>query len=93
MRLLILSLVLANAALMNAIDPVLAQSPTTYPWCSRSGDRNNTNNCYFRSKEECQRTTAGIGSMCLPNPYVQQSPQGRSTGRRSSGRAYGTEVR
>ena len=39
MRSLILSLVLANAALLSAADVASAQSPTTYPWCSRSSDR------------------------------------------------------
>jgi hypothetical protein len=74
MRPLILSLVLANAALMGVTDPASAQSPTSYPWCSRSGDRTNTNSCYFKSKEECQRTTAGIGALCFPSPYYRQLP-------------------
>ena len=74
MRLLILSLVLVNAALMSV--PASSQSPTSYPWCSRSGDRTNANNCYFRSKEECQRTAAGIGALCFPNPY-RTSPSAR----------------
>jgi hypothetical protein len=38
MRFLILSLVLANAALMAATDSASAQSPTSYPWSrTRSG--------------------------------------------------------
>jgi hypothetical protein len=41
--------------LMSVTDPGSAQSPTSYPWYSRSGDRTNVNNCYFKSKEECQR--------------------------------------
>jgi hypothetical protein len=49
MRLLILSLVLANAALMSAADVAAAQSPTSYPWCSRSPDRTSNINCYFRA--------------------------------------------
>jgi hypothetical protein len=35
MRLPTLSLILATAALMTIPDPVSAQSPTFYPWCSR----------------------------------------------------------
>ena len=35
MRLLTLSLFLAIAALMTFADPGSAQSPTSYPWCSR----------------------------------------------------------
>ena len=68
MRSLILSLVLANAALLSAPDVASAQSPTTYPWCSRSSDRSSNITCYFTSKEQCQRTTSGIGAYCFPSP-------------------------
>jgi hypothetical protein len=75
MRLLILfSLVLANAALMGATDPASAQSPNSYPWCSRSGDRSSANNCYFTSKEQCLQTASGIGVLCFENPSYRQSP-------------------
>ena len=37
MRFLIPSLVLAIAAVTNATDLASAQSPTSYPWCSRGG--------------------------------------------------------
>ena len=69
MRLLILSLVLANAALMSVADPASAQSPTSYPWCSRSADRTSNINCYFTSKEQCMRTISGIGAYCFASPY------------------------
>ncbi len=69
MRSLILPLVLANAALMSAADVASAQSPTSYPWCSRSFDRTSNINCYFTSKEQCQRTISGIGAYCFPSPY------------------------
>jgi Protein of unknown function (DUF3551) len=68
MRLLILALVFAIAALMGATESASAQSPTSYPWCSRGG-RSSANNCYFTSKEQCQRTISGIGAFCLTNPY------------------------
>jgi Protein of unknown function (DUF3551) len=74
MRLLILSLVLANTALTSAADPASAQSPTSYPWCSRSGDGTTTNTCYFTSKQECARTSSGIGVFCFENLYYRQSP-------------------
>jgi hypothetical protein len=73
MRLLFLSLVLANAALMSAADPASAQSPTSYPWCARSGDNSNVY-CYYTSKEQCRRTMSGIGVLCFGNPYYRQSP-------------------
>ncbi len=68
MRSPILSLVLANVALI-AADVASAQSPTSYPWCSRSADRTSNINCYFTSKEQCQRTISGIGAYCFPSPY------------------------
>jgi hypothetical protein len=49
-------------------------SRTSYPWCSRSSDRSSNINCYFTSKEQCQRTTSGIGAMCFPSPYYRQLP-------------------
>jgi hypothetical protein len=76
MRLLILALVFAIAALMGATESASAQSPTSYPWCSRGG-RSSANNCYFTSKEQCQRTISGIGGFCLTNPYYRRSPAGR----------------
>jgi hypothetical protein len=79
MRLLILSL-LAVAALMGDAAPASAQSPTSYPWCSRD-TRSGPNNCYYASKEQCQRTISGIGTLCFPSPYYRQSPPGRTTGR------------
>jgi hypothetical protein len=69
MRLLILSLVFAIAALVGATESASAQSPTSYPWCSRSADRTSNINCYYTSKEQ-QRTISGIGAFCFPSPYA-----------------------
>ena len=91
MRLLILWLVLANAALMGATDPASAQSPTSYPWCSRPPDRSSSNNCYFTSKEQCSRTAAGVGVSCFENPYYRASPPGRGSGRQPPGRGVRAE--
>jgi hypothetical protein len=77
MRLLILSLLLANAALMSAIDPASAQSPNSYPWCSRGGDRSNSSSCYFVSKEQCRTTTSGIGAYCYENPEFRRASPSR----------------
>jgi Protein of unknown function (DUF3551) len=83
MRLLILSVLLANAALIGGAAPASAQSPTSYPWCSRSGDRDNYNYCYFTSKEQCQTTNSRIGAFCFENPYYRRSAGG-SRSRQSS---------
>jgi len=76
MRLPITSLFLI-AALLGDFQAASAQSPTSYPWCSRSG-RSSANNCYFTSKEQCQRTISGIGAFCLTNPYYRPSSRGRA---------------
>jgi hypothetical protein len=71
MRLVILSLVFADAMLMAAADPASAQSPTSYPWCSR-GVRSGPGNCYYTSKEQCMRTISGIAAFCFSNPNYRQ---------------------
>jgi hypothetical protein len=80
MRLLAFSLIFLNAASMSAIDPASAQSPSSYPWCSRSGDRNNNNSCYYTSKQQCLTTTSGIGAFCFENPEYRGSPSTRGKG-------------
>ena len=58
--------------------PASAQSPTSYPWCSRLGDNTNVNNCYYTSKEQCQRTISGNGGFCIRNPSYRGLPDRRS---------------
>jgi hypothetical protein len=72
MRLLTL-LLLISAVLFPAIHVASAQSPISYPWCSRSSDAN-SNICYFKSKEQCQVTTSGVSSFCIANPTYQPPP-------------------
>jgi hypothetical protein len=63
MRSRMFSLVLVFATVMGATELALAQSPYSYPWCSR-------HSCYFTSKEQCMTTMSGIrkGS-CHRSPY------------------------
>ncbi len=83
MRMLTLWLVLANAALIGAAVPASAQSPYSYPWCSRQTTRDtSTTSCYFISREQCMATISGIGGYCYQNPYHRQAP-GRSKGRQT----------
>jgi Protein of unknown function (DUF3551) len=72
MRLLILSLLLAGAALTSAIDQASAQSPTSYPWCSQGVP--NYRSCYFASKDQCMATISGIGTFCFQNPDYWPHP-------------------
>ena len=77
MRLPTLSLLLISAVLFGEMHAASAQSPTSYPWCSRSFDRTSNINCYFTSKQQCQTTISGIGAYCFPSPYYRQSPGDR----------------
>jgi Protein of unknown function (DUF3551) len=69
MRLPTLSLLLISGVLFGEMHAASAQSPNSYPWCSRGGDGDNYNICYFTSKEQCQGTTLGVGAFCFANPY------------------------
>jgi Protein of unknown function (DUF3551) len=71
MRLLTL-LLLTSAVLFPAMPVAWAQSPISYPWCSRSSDAN-SNICYFKSKEQCQVATSGVSTFCTANPTYQPS--------------------
>ena len=75
MRLLILSMLLANAALMGAPDPASAQSPTSYPWCSKYFGRGvGGRSCYYTSYAQCMATVSGIGGYCFRSPFYHASP-------------------
>jgi hypothetical protein len=74
MRLPTLPLLLISAVLFGEMHAASAQSPNSYPWCSRGGDGDNYNICYFTSKEQCQGTTSGVTAFCFANPYYRPSP-------------------
>jgi len=82
MRLLMLSLVVANASLMSTTDPAPAQSPYSYPWCARVGSRDGPVSCYFTSRAQCMTTLSGVGGYCYPSPYYQPSLRSGHTIRR-----------
>ena len=70
MRLLILSMLLANAALMSAIDPASAQSPTSYPWCSRLGDNTNVNKLLLHEQRAMRAHDFRNRRLLLPEPIL-----------------------
>jgi hypothetical protein len=62
-------LLAASAALMGAAEPASAQSPYSYPWCSRqTAAKGGTDTCYFTSYAQCMTTISGIGGWCYQNP-------------------------
>jgi Protein of unknown function (DUF3551) len=70
MRSQMFSLVLLSAALMGPTELVSAQSPYSYPWCSRQAGRDfDTTSCYFTSYQQCMTTISGIGGWCYQSPY------------------------
>jgi hypothetical protein len=69
MRSKLFSLALISAALMEVTGTASAQSPYSYPWCSRqSGGKSDTTTCYFTSYAQCMTTISGIGGWCYQNP-------------------------
>jgi hypothetical protein len=80
-RPMILSLILASTALVCAAESASAQSPYSYPWCSRQPVHEGaTTSCYFTSYQQCMTTISGIGGWCYQNPaYYAASGYGQVT--------------
>ncbi len=72
MRLPILSLFLIAAMLLGVIQPASAQSPTSYPWCSK-GTRGGALSCRYTSYDQCRTTQSGIGGVCIQSPYFRRA--------------------
>jgi hypothetical protein len=82
MRLQMLPLVLLSAALMGPTELASAQSPYSYPWCSRQNAKEgSTTSCYFTSYRQCMTTISGIGGWCYQSPYYH-APSVRAAKRR-----------
>jgi hypothetical protein len=82
MRSQILSLVLLSTALMGPAELASAQSPYSYPWCSRQTTKEGgTTSCYFTSYQQCMTTISGIGGWCYQSPYYH-APSARAAKRR-----------
>jgi hypothetical protein len=70
MRSRMFSLALVSATLLLATAFASAQSPYSYPWCSRQiAGRSGTTTCYFTSYQQCMTTISGIGGWCYQSPY------------------------
>jgi hypothetical protein len=69
----VIGVVLAILALAVDTVPTAAQSPYSYPWCSR-GTRSFSLSCYFRSYQECRTN----GPFCLRNPNYRGPPSPRA---------------
>jgi hypothetical protein len=84
MRSRIFLLALVSAALMDVTVPASAQSPYSYPWCSKQtyGGFNVTTSCYFTSKAQCMTTVSGIGGWCYQNPAYNGARDSVPTHRR-----------
>jgi hypothetical protein len=76
------SLVLLSAALMGPTELASAQSPYSYPWCSRQNAKEgSTTSCYFISYQQCMTAISGIGGWCYQSPYYH-APSVRAAKRR-----------
>jgi hypothetical protein len=69
MRSKIFTLAVVSVALIGATASASAQSPCSYPWCSRQPVHEGaTTSCYFTSYQQCMTTISGIGGWCYRNP-------------------------
>jgi Protein of unknown function (DUF3551) len=75
MRPPILSALLIVAAVAGG-SSASAQSPTSYPWCAKTGKDSAATSCYFTSYRQCMTTISGIGGYCFQSPYYQASLAG-----------------
>jgi Protein of unknown function (DUF3551) len=66
-------LLLIAAAVLGEIQSTSAQSPTSYPWCSK-GTRGGGLSCRYASYDQCRTTQSGIGGTCMRSPYYRGGP-------------------
>ena len=84
MRLPILLLFPTAAALLGEMQAASAQSPYSYPWCSKSLITGAIR-CRYTSWEECH-SRSGIGGICHRSPYPLAPADATVTSRRRLGR-------
>jgi len=70
----IFALFLIAAAVLGEIPVASAQSPTSYPWCARTGKDASATSRYFTSCQQCMTTISGIGAYCYQSPYCHAAP-------------------
>ena len=74
MRSKIFTLAVVSVAVIGATASASAQSPYSYPWCSRQAGKDfDTTSCYFTSYQQCMTTISGIGGWCYQNPAYNGS--------------------
>jgi hypothetical protein len=84
MRSPMFSLTFASAALIGLTELASAQSPYSYPWCSRQVfGLTSTTSCYFTSYQQCMTTISGIGGYCYQSPYYHARSGPRQAGVKS----------
>jgi hypothetical protein len=89
MRTQMLSLVLASAMLTASTGLAFAQSPYSYPWCSRqTAGKSDATSCYFTSYQQCMTTISGIGGWCYQSPYYHGPSAPRQAAATSRHRRY-----
>jgi len=71
MRLAVVSLMIAGAAVLLDTRGSVAQSPYQYQWCAvyagKSEGRSEA--CYYKSFAECMASVSGVGGYCIQSQY------------------------
>ena len=67
MRVLVLTSLIGAAALAGAIQPTMAQSPYSYPYCLQL--IGGPISCYYANLQLCYAATFDHGGVCVRNPF------------------------
>jgi len=67
MRAIVLISLIGATALMEAIEPTMAQSPYSYPYCLQF--IGGPISCYYANLQQCLAATFDRGGICVSNPF------------------------
>ncbi len=69
MKAIVLTSLIGAVALAGAIQPTLAQSPNSYPYCLQF--IGGPISCYYANLRQCWAATYDRGGVCVSNPFRQ----------------------
>jgi hypothetical protein len=67
MRVLVLTSLIGAAGVAGAIQPTMAQSPYSYPYCLQF--IGGPISCYYANLQQCYAATFDRGGVCVRNPF------------------------
>jgi hypothetical protein len=67
MRVILFASLIGAAAMVGAIQPTMAQSPYSYPYCLQF--IGGPISCYYANLQLCRAATYDRGGVCVSNPF------------------------